>query len=99
MTLRSTLARDLTDHRWMVFKAGMFVLAFVLSGVVLVLLPRSPDAWSLAGVVGLYVLGAWCLCRAYYFAFYVITAYCDPQFRFAGVWSALRWVWCARRSG
>jgi hypothetical protein len=31
----------------------------------------------------LHFLAIWGVCRAYYFAFYVIPHYADPQFRFA----------------
>ena len=76
---------------------GLFVVAFVLCGVLLVVrtLADAGSPSSAAQVmwaVGPYLLGAWCTCRAYYFGFYVITAYCDRGSRYAGVLSAVRWV-------
>jgi len=71
----------------MTVKAALFVVASILAGALLVASVES--RWLAAA---LYLVGAWSLARAYYFAFYVITGYCDPSFRYAGVWSALRWV-------
>jgi hypothetical protein len=34
----------------------------------------------------------WGFCRAYYFAFYVIEHYIDPQYRFAGLVEFLRYI-------
>jgi hypothetical protein len=39
----------------------------------------------------------WAFCRLYYFLFYVIERYIDPKFRFAGVWSAVVYVFRRRR--
>lgn len=86
--------RDLTDPRLMALKAGLFVLAFALCGVVVAVMHIRGDRAGLWWSVGAYLLGGWCLSRSYYFAFYVITAYCDPRFRYSGVWSAVRWVMC-----
>ena len=38
----------------------------------------------------------WSMCRAYYFAFYVIEHYIDPNYKFSGLGSALRHI--VRRS-
>ena len=32
------------------------------------------------------------VCRAYYFAFYVIERYADPSFKFSGLWSFVRYL-------
>ena len=40
----------------------------------------------------LLALAIWAFCRAYYFAFYVLERYVDPQFRFAGLWSVVRYI-------
>ena len=34
----------------------------------------------------------WAFCRAYYFAFYVIERYIDPQYRFSGLISFLTYA-------
>jgi hypothetical protein len=40
----------------------------------------------------LLALLAWAFCRAYYFAFYVLEKYADPQFRYAGLTSLVRYL-------
>lgn len=72
----------------MILKAVMFLAITTLVGIALVLNPPSPRLLSLA----LYAVGVWSAARAYYFAFYVIERYCDPTFKYAGVWSAIMWV-------
>jgi hypothetical protein len=39
----------------------------------------------------------WGFCRAYYFAFYVLERYIDPEYRFAGLCSLVRYLLKARR--
>lgn len=82
---------DLRDPRLMVLKAALLVAIGVL-GVALLLL-ESPTLRT----AGLLALTVWAFCRAYYFAFYVIERYIDPRFRFAGLWSAARFLWAERR--
>jgi hypothetical protein len=36
-------------------------------------------------------IAIWAFARAYYFAFYVIEPYIDPHFRYAGLWSFVRY--------
>ena len=40
----------------------------------------------------LVVIGAWALCRAYYFAFYVIEKYADPTYRYDGLWDFAKYA-------
>ena len=40
----------------------------------------------------LLILTVWAFCRVYYFGFYVLEKYVDPQFRFAGLWSLVRYI-------
>lgn len=43
----------------------------------------------------LLAIAVWGFCRAYYFAFYVIQQYVDPQYRFAGLVDFARY--CVKR--
>jgi len=43
----------------------------------------------------LLALSIWGFCRAYYFAFYVISKYVDPSYRFSGLGSFC--AYCCRR--
>ena len=82
---------DLQRPWLMYLKAALMLLAGVIAfGVVLLEHPSVRVALLLA-------VGAWGFCRAYYFAFYVIQHYIDPQFRYAGLWSFVR-HWLRRRS-
>ena len=45
----------------------------------------------------LLALAIWCFARAYYFVFYVIEKYVDSSYRFAGIWSFIRYRWERRR--
>jgi hypothetical protein len=40
----------------------------------------------------LLAIAIWSFCRAYYFAFYVIQHYIDPEFRFAGLLSFAQYL-------
>jgi hypothetical protein len=84
---------NLLSPRWKVVKAVLFVVIALLSAAILV--AQAPTWTTVACVAAL----AWAASRAYYFAFYVIERYIDPSFRFAGLGSALTWLWrrrCAR---
>lgn len=47
----------------------------------------------------LLVLTVWAFCRAYYFAFYVLGHYVDPEFRFSGLGSFVAYLVRQRRTG
>ena len=78
--------KDLTDPRWIKFKGILFLAVGLFASVLLVLeMPTIRVAVLLA-------IAVWCFCRAYYFAFYVIEKYVDANFRFSGLWSAVRYL-------
>lgn len=81
---------DITNPRWLYVKAGLFVVAGLLaSGLLLIEAPNFKVAALLAVAI-------WCFARAYYFAFYVVEHYADPGYRFAGLWSFVRYAWQRR---
>ncbi len=47
----------------------------------------------------LLVLTVWAFCRAYYFAFYVLGHYVDPEFRFSGLGSFVAYLVRQRHGG
>ncbi len=47
-------------------------------------------------VAFLLAVAVWCFARCYYFAFYVIEHYVDPEFRFAGLWAFAKFLFCRR---
>ena len=71
-------------------KGGLFVLAGLLASTGILLIAPS------LRVAALLAIAIWSFARAYYFAFYVIERYIDPGFRFAGLWSLVRY-WLKRR--
>lgn len=82
---------DLKSKRLIVLKAVLFVGIGILSG--LLLWAERPE-WR---TVVLLTVCVWAFCRAYYFAFYVITNYLDPEFKYSGLWSAVRYWWRRRK--
>lgn len=82
--------KDLVSAKWMYLKAVLFVvIGLSCAALILAELPHLRIALYLALLV-------WSMCRAYYFAFYVIERYLDPGFKFSGLGSALRYL--VRRS-
>ena len=78
--------KDLTHPGWIKFKGLLFLLLGLAAGGLLLL--EHPE-WKTAALLALCV---WAFCRSYYFAFYVLERYVDPQFRFAGLWSAAAYL-------
>lgn len=83
--------RDLVDPRWIKLKGFLFLLIGAASAVLLWLECPTWKAEILIAVV------VWSFCRAYYFAFYVIEHYVDPQFRFAGLIAFARYLLARKR--
>ncbi len=82
---------DIQSPRLLYIKGGLFfVLGVLASALLLIDDPRPRTALLLAVAV-------WSFARAYYFAFYVISHYIDPGYRFAGLASLVRYL--ARRRG
>jgi hypothetical protein len=70
---------DIKSPALLYFKGTLFVLLGVVA--VTAILLKYPDLY----LAGLLAIAIWSFCRAYYFAFYVIEHYIDPQYRFAGL--------------
>lgn len=73
--------KDLTSATWIKVKGIMFLLLGMAAATLLIL--ENPS-WKVAGLLALAI---WCFCRFYYFAFYVIEKYVDPDYKFSGLWS------------
>lgn len=77
---------DLKDPRWIYLKGFLFLLSAILAaGLLLLDHPTRKDAALLA-------IAVWCFARFYYFAFYVIEHYVDSEYKFAGLWSFVRYL-------
>lgn len=82
---------DITSPRLLIGKGFLFLaLGALAATLILILYPDVRLGLLLAVAV-------WAFCRAYYFVFYVIEHYIDPTYRFAGLGSALIYLWRRRR--
>ena len=73
--------RDLQNPKLIYLKAVLFLGIGLLSAAILLL--EHPH-WKTAVLL---VLTVWAFGRLYYFMFYVIEHYVDPNYRFAGIGS------------
>jgi hypothetical protein len=83
--------KDLTNPVWIKVKGLLFLLIGIVAAV-LVFLDRPNWRTGL-----LLVLVIWSFCRFYYFAFYVIEKYVDPNYKFSGLLSFARYLFRRRR--
>jgi uncharacterized membrane protein len=82
--------KDLTNPAWIKLK-GLLFLFVGIAAAVLVLLDNP--SWKTAVLLGVAI---WSFCRFYYFAFYVIEKYVDPNYRFSGLISFARYLFRRR---
>jgi hypothetical protein len=80
------LTQDLTSSKW-IYTKGFLLLLISLTSAALILIqvPR----WD---IFALLLICLWASCRTYYFAFYVIQHYVDPDFRFSGLFDFTRYL-------
>ena len=84
------LGRDLTSPGWMYAKAiGFVLIGLTASALILLQMPRWDVAIYLA-------ISIWAFARSYYFLFYVVEHYIDPNYRYAGLTSFLKHIWNQR---
>lgn len=90
-TLHDSTLGDLRSSRALWAKGILFLfLGCMASG----LLSIQGAGWVTAM---LHVIAVWAFCRAYYFAFYVIEHYADPDYRYAGLFDFMRYALSRRR--
>lgn len=78
--------KDLTNPTWIKAKGLLFLFLGLLS--VALLFFEHPTL----RVALLLIVAVWCFCRFYYFAFYVMERYVDPNYRFSGLLSLARYL-------
>ncbi len=81
---------EITNIKIIYAKGFLFLVLGLLASTLLIL--ENPDG----KVILLLMLSIWCFARFYYFAFYVIGNYVDPNFRFSGLFSFV--LYCLRKS-
>lgn len=84
--------KNLTDVRWIKLKGMLFLFLALISAALLFY--QRPTL----SVAFLFVVAVWSFCRFYYFAFYVIEHYVDPNYRFSGLLSFARYLFRKRPS-
>jgi hypothetical protein len=77
---------DIRTPRLLYLKGALFLLLGFLSAGLLLAVHAS---WTAAALL---VVTIWAFCRAYYFAFYVIDHYIDPEFKFSGLWAFVQYL-------
>jgi hypothetical protein len=83
--------KDLSNPFWIKLKGILFLLIGLIAVVLLFL--DSPT-WKTAGLLALAI---WSFCRFYYFAFYVIEKYMDPDYKFSGLISFTKYLLRGRK--
>ena len=83
--------KELSNPFWIKLK-GLLFLGIGIVAAVLVFLDNP--TWKTAILLTLVI---WSFCRFYYFAFYVIEKYVDPNFKFSGLISFARYLFQRRR--
>ena len=78
--------RDLKNPGWIIAKGFLFLLLGLLSGGLLLF--EHPSLKTLV----LIAVAVWSFCRFYYFGFYVLGRYVDPDYKFSGLISMVRFV-------
>jgi hypothetical protein len=78
--------RDLKNSGWIIAKGFLFLLLGLLSGGLLFFEHPTPKTLLLMAIV------VWSFCRFYYFGFYVLERYVDPNYKFSGLISMVWYV-------
>jgi len=85
------MPKNLTSPKLMCLKAILFIVVGLTASTIIIL--ESPSL----KIVLLLLAAIWAFARAYYFIFYVIQHYIDPGYRYAGLFSFLRYLLTRRR--
>ena len=78
--------KDISSPTWIKVKGLLFLAVGIGASALLIL---DNPTWK-TGL--LLALAVWSFCRFYYFAFYVIEHYVDPNYRFSGLISFVRYL-------
>lgn len=82
---------DLQSRTAIVVKGGLFLFIGLFASTLLLI-----EHWTWRTFL-LLTLALWGFCRFYFFAFYVIERWVDPQYKFSGLTSFLTWCLKNRR--
>lgn len=82
---------DLKSNKLIYLKGFLFSIILVVSSALLLFVD---EIWQRAVLIGLLI---WSSARLYYFMFYVIERYVDPEYRFSGIYDFLKYLFCSRK--
>jgi hypothetical protein len=77
---------DIRSPRLLYLKGALFLFLGLLSAGLLL---AEHANWKFAALLAVAI---WSFCRAYYFAFYVIEHYIDPEYKFSGLWAFVQYL-------
>jgi len=77
---------DLTNPKLIKLKGILFLVMGLLSSILLLIYAPTLK------VAFLLIVAIWSFCRFYYFAFYVIQHYIDPNYKFSGLGNFARYM-------
>jgi hypothetical protein len=83
--------KNLTNPTWIIAKGFLFLFLGLLSGGLLFFEHPTLKTFVLVAVA------VWSFCRFYYFGFYVLERYVDPNYKFSGLISMVRYVLSGRK--
>jgi len=75
--------RNLTNPKIIYFKAFLFLVGGLLASILILI--DNPTLKCTA----LLIVAIWCFARSYYFVFYVIRHYLDPNYKFSSLYTFL----------
>lgn len=81
---------DLKSHKLIYAKGFLFLCGGIMASILMLM--EYPEI----RLAALLAIAIWCFARFYYFAFYVIEHYVDPEYKFAGLWSFVRYLFRRR---
>ncbi len=82
---------DLKSRQLIYLKGFLFLMILLFAAGLILFETRS---WQIAILL---LLVVWSSARLYYFMFYVIEKYVDPEYKFAGIGSFLQYLFSNRR--
>ena len=81
---------DLKSNKLIYLKGFLFFIILVVSSALLLFVD---EIWQRAVLIALLI---WSSARLYYFMFYVIERYVDPEYRFSGIYDFLKYLFRSR---
>jgi hypothetical protein len=83
--------KNLTNPTWIITKGFLVLFLGLLSGGLLFFERPTLKTFVLIAVA------VWSFCRFYYFGFYVLERYVDPNYKFSGLISMMQYVVLGRK--